>query len=89
MKSVLIRGKRFKVKNSDDWKGPELGYCTCPHIGEREIMIPVNGDTLDELCVICHEVVHACDWDLSEEAVEEISIALGTVIWKLKWRKEF
>jgi hypothetical protein len=83
----MIRGKRWRVVDSAEHRGVELGYCTHPEL-DREIAIPLDGDSESELDTICHEVLHACQWDLSEEAIEETACSLAHTLWRLGWRKD-
>lgn len=83
MKQFIIRGKRWKIKQA----APSKSWCWNPKI-KREIHMPTHGDTLDDLQVILHEVLHASSWDLSEEAVDAASAAQARILWKLGWRKE-
>jgi hypothetical protein len=83
----MIRGKRWRVVDSEKYKGAELGYCTNPAM-DREIAIPINGDEREDLIIICHEVTHGYDFGLSEKMVEGLSIALGDALWRLGWRKD-
>lgn len=88
MKSVTIRGNRWRVLDVVKHKGPELGYCTNPAL-DRELAIPIDGDTEDELNVIIHETLHASCFDLDESCVEETATSIAHVLWRLGWRKEF
>jgi len=87
MRSVMIRGKRFRVVDVATWEGAELGYCTNPDL-DKEIAIPIDGDTEAELDTIIHELLHACHWDMSEEAVEETATCVARALWRLGWRKD-
>ena len=87
IKQATIRGRRWRVVDSAPMKIPELGYCTNPDL-DRELAIPVHGDTMEELDVIIHEIIHACFFDMSEEAVDESASSIATVLWKLGWRNE-
>lgn len=84
MKTVKIRGKKFRVKDV-----PALrGKCEHPQMKEKTIAFPINGDTLGELTVIIHECIHAGLWDLAEEAVDDMAYDVARVLWRLKWRRE-
>lgn len=87
IRSVTIRGKRWRIVDSNGKKMPELGYCTHPDL-DREIAIPIDGDTESELDTLIHEVLHACQWDLSEEAIEETACSIAHVLWRLGWRRD-
>ena len=87
VKCVTIRGKRWRVVDSNIRPMEELGYCTHPDL-DREIAVPVDGDTESELDTIIHECLHACQWDLSEEAIDETACSVARVLWRLGWRNE-
>lgn len=84
MKTLTVRGKRFKVKNVSAPKG----RCQIPTAKGKEIHIPVDGDSLGELVVIIHELLHAAFWDLDEASVNQVGHDIGRVLWALNWRKE-
>ena len=87
VKSLTVRGRRWRVVDSEKHKGPELGYCTHPEFG-KELAIPLDGDTESELDTIIHECIHACHWDMAEEAVDETAASIAHVLWRLGWRKD-
>lgn len=87
IKTLTIKKKRWRIVDSEKYKGPELGYCTNPAL-DREIAIPIHGDTREDLIIITHELIHAYDWGLSEKTVEGLSIEIGDALWKLGWRKD-
>ena len=86
-KTLTIRGRRWRLVDVANHKGKELGYCSNPDI-EKEIAIPIDGDTESELDTIIHELIHAAQWDLAEEAVEEMACSIAGALWRLGWRKE-
>ena len=86
-KTLTIRGRRWRVVDSEKYKGPEFGYCTNPAL-DREIAIPVHGDEREDLIIIAHEVIHATDYGLSEKTAEALSAEVGDALWKLGWRKD-
>ena len=88
VKSAIIRGRRFSIRDSALHKGEELGLCSHPDLGHCEMIIPVDGDTKPELNTICHEIGHACFWDLDEEAIQEMGDAMSNLLWRLGWRKD-
>ena len=64
IKSVTIRGSGWLVVDSNVQKCKELGYCTHPSL-DRELAIPIDGDTESELDTIINECIHASHWDLA------------------------
>lgn len=84
MKTVTIRGKRYKVENVAAPKG----LCSAPFLKNKKIKIPILGDTLGELTVIIHEFLHAAFWDIDEEIIDDVAYDIARALWKLKWRKD-
>jgi len=50
--------------------------------------IPVHGEALKDLDTIVHESLHACLWDLDEEAVAESAADVARLLWRVGWRKD-
>jgi hypothetical protein len=85
--SHAFRGKRYQV-----WGPPQrskfFGSCDDPKDKRKKIQIPINGKRLFDLDTIIHESVHACEFDLAEEAVDGLAEATSKLLWRLGWRKE-
>lgn len=81
-----FRGRIFDIIESMSDEG---GECAYPGNKSPEMIIPVEGESKYDLEVIIHEGIHACQWDVSEEAVREISHDIAGILWKLGWRKEY
>jgi hypothetical protein len=88
MKTCTIRNTRFRVIDSATRNDEILGYCSNPIYPRPEICMPINGDEKDDLICILHELIHGACFDLSEDAVDEISTDIGKILWRLGWRKE-
>lgn len=86
IKTVTMRGRKWKI--TPIAQNGDLGACQAPNIPDKEMDIPIDGDTRDELRVIIHECLHACLWDLDEEAVDETSTDIARLLWRLGWRNE-
>lgn len=92
MKAHKFRGKRWRIAEAVSGDtlpmGSMKGYCEGPPSApDREMMIPVSGESREDLETIIHESLHACMWDQSEDAVDETSIDIARLLWRLKWRK--
>lgn len=85
IKSHTFRSKRWNIIESPSELG---GECGAPHIKGREMIIPINGDSKNDLDTIIHESLHACLWDLGEESVQESAEDIARIIWRLGWRKD-
>lgn len=53
----------------------------------REILVLDGQRGRDELDTLIHEMTHAAQWDLGEEAVEEIGTDLASALWRMGWRR--
>jgi len=85
MKSVTLRGRRWRIGRVK--QKHERGGCEHPGIPGKEIDVPVNGTRRDDLDTIIHEALHACFWDIDEEAIEESATDIARFLWGLGWRK--
>ena len=85
-KSHTFRGRRYTF-GSIRRRG-ELGGCEGPFVREKRMDIPLEGDSLLDLSTVIHEGVHACLWDLDEEAVTESANDIARLLWRLGWRKQ-
>lgn len=66
-----------------------LGTCDAPHIKGKAIVAPVNnGEKLSDLDTVIHEALHACFWDLSEDAVDTGATCIAKLLWRAGWRKQ-
>ena len=83
----MFRGHRYRLVPYHAKKAKTHGDCDAPRCLDKQMRIPTRGTTRKELTVIIHEALHACMWDLSEEAVDETSQDIARLIWRLNWRK--
>ena len=81
----VFRGRRYTVEGKRQRR--MSGYCDDPRSSDRIINIPIEGTTKDNLSTIVHESLHACLWDMSEDAVEDTADSIAKFLWKLNWRK--
>lgn len=93
MRCHTFRGKRWRI--AEAISGDELpmgsmkGYCEGPPSApDREMLIPVGGVSREDLETIIHEALHACLWDINEDAVDQSAVDLARFLWRLGWRKE-
>ena len=82
-----FRGRKYKIRHV-----PRLsasGSCDDPATEGKEILIGAqhNKDPYEELDTIMHEATHACLWDLSEDAVDEIARSLSKFLWRIGYRR--
>jgi hypothetical protein len=80
---VLIRGKMWTVVLRRLL--PKYhGLC---HYDTRTIELDAKQSEKDLLGTAIHEALHAAFPDLSEDAVDEASISVGELVWKLGFRR--
>jgi hypothetical protein len=67
----------------------DAGSCDPPDLPGKEILVAMqhNKDPYDELDTYLHEAAHACLWDLSEGAVDEVATSLSKFLWRLGYRR--
>ena len=89
VKSATFRGKRYRVL----WRIPKrhedhetLGVCEAPSQKNKAICIQKGTSEIDNLSTLIHEALHACQWDLAEEAVQETADDLTRFLWRCGYR---
>lgn len=90
---VTLLGKRWKLRflslsrtqSEDDER--ILGLCDPPDKPGKEILIDnglVDGELLE---VLIHEMLHATDWQKSEEFITWQARDIAATLWKLGYRR--
>jgi hypothetical protein len=72
--------KKLSMTNSD-------GLCDDPKSRKKTIEISNELSGKKELEIVLHESLHACFWDLDEEAITETAIDISKFLWKCGYRK--
>ena len=63
------------------------GVCDSPgNTGPKFLTIDPPAKGREQLRIILHEALHACYWDLSEDAVHEGSRDIAALLWKMGYR---
>lgn len=88
VKNHTFRGKRYKISFQNVVKGKVLGLCDSPDGKGKTIRIKRDLDEQNELETIVHESLHACFWDIDEEAVHESAKDIASLLVRLGYRKE-
>ena len=83
MKYHTFRGRKYRIKITEDMPDDELGYCTPPGAKKPEIGIRPTQSLVKFVSTGLHEGLHACLWDLNEDAVMEIEDDLIRFITRL------
>jgi len=68
---MKFRGKRYKIRYVKKIKGNADGECDAPHKQNKQIRINKRLTGQDKLSTLIHESLHACLWDIAEEAIHE------------------
>jgi len=87
IKSHTFRGKRYKISFQNNLKDKALGLCDSPAGKNKTIKIKKNMSDFNELETIIHESLHACFWDIDEEAIHESSGDIARILWRLNFRR--
>lgn len=85
--NVNMRGRVWKLVRGPIADGNKA-TCDGPHLkGKKIVLLPSIKDK-EELTILIHEFLHACAWDLDEEAIDEISDSIGSALWRMGYRKQ-
>ena len=84
VKTHKFNGRRYNI-----FFGQIDGCCDQYHISEkdREIAILAAPFTKEELITIVHESLHASNWAATEEVVDRVSTEVGSLLWRLNYRR--
>lgn len=86
VRSLVLRGRRWKVSDQSSLPIGDLGQCDYEH---RVLYGPFEGDSREDLDVILHEILHGCVPDLDEQAVDETATSMANALYRLGWRNEY
>jgi hypothetical protein len=81
----LIRGTQYAIKQV---RMKNRGSCDCPKIENPTIKIKKSLGEVEKLEVLIHEILHACFWDMDEQAIDESAVSISEIIIKLFEIKE-
>lgn len=84
---VHVGGKRWELTRPS--RLATRGDCDGPHIPGKQIRIRAGLTGEDELEVILHELLHAADWNASEEWVHNTALDLARILYRrLGYRRD-
>lgn len=84
--SHTFRGKRWHIENVPRGSAHD-GMAQGPHVVGKQMFLKVNNTTRRGMEIVIHEGLHACLWDLDEEAVSETARDITALLWRMGWRK--
>lgn len=83
---LTFLGHRWKFRFVPNL-GPARGYCDHPSTPGKEIKIQAGLPPEEQVEVLTHEFLHACDWRLDEEFVAKMGRDISHALWRLGYRK--
>ena len=78
---LKIRGRKWKAR-----RRPLKHYGECNYRARR-IIVRAGLDPINDLAVLCHELLHAALPRLSERRVRRATRVLALALWRDHWRK--
>lgn len=81
---VDLRGVTYDIVSGPP--GDADGVCRAPASDDPKIRIRATLRDQELMRVLIHEMMHACLWDLAEEAVDETSADLATALYGMGYR---
>lgn len=82
---VTVNGKRWLVRFVP--RLANCGDCDPPDAKGKTIRIQAGMQPQLELDTVIHELMHAGNWSLSEEHVNQVATDIAAALWKLGYRK--
>ena len=81
-----FRGVEYRIA----WRKPRIraagGTCDPPNKKNCTIEVWPELDGLNLLRVLIDEGIHACHWDLDNEAVDQTSTCIANFLWRCGYR---
>jgi len=84
---LRLRGKLWRLLITKDTLGTAKGSCEAPTLPNKAIRIRPSLKGRQELDTYIHEMLHACLWDLDEEAITDSATDIARALWRLGYRK--
>jgi len=83
-----LRGKWWTIARRR-MRGRKVGECDSPaNSAPRYIYLKPSLKDKELLETLLHEMLHACLWDLDEDAVIEVSADIASSLWSDGWRRD-
>ena len=81
VRTHTFNGRKYHVRI-----GATDGMCTT-FKRENELHVFCDPATRKGLITTIHEGLHACNWAKKEVVVDQVSTDIGSLLWRLGWRK--
>jgi len=88
VKSHIFRGKRYAINLSATLAADTKGEADSPDKAGPEIRVRRGERDLMLLDTLIHEGLHACLWDMDDEAVTATASDIARLLWRLGYRRQ-
>lgn len=85
---VTLMGRRYRLQFCRLGRQQARGTCDPPSIRGKQIRIDERLADEEQLEVILHELLHACDWRADEDHITEQAEDMARVLWRLGYRRQ-
>lgn len=85
---VVIRNKAYNLQFVPKIENDALGICDAPTAKAKRIRIKSKLRGEKRLSVLVHELLHACYWDMDEEAIHYAADDIARVLWRVGYRAD-
>lgn len=83
-----FRGQPWRLIMTERLAGDARGIARPRRSGHGgTIRVRPSLQDAEALEVLIHEAIHACHWDLAEEAVDETARDIAVMLWNLGYRR--
>ena len=86
IRSHTFRGKRYRIVEARLHK-PTIGDCDHPTTPRKRVRIAKGLDGLAHLDTVIHESLHACFWDMNEQAIDKAATDIARFVWRLGYHR--
>lgn len=92
IKTHTVRGRRFLIRwrrpmpcpSKGEQSGDLDGHCDAPCTSGRAIYLHKGGDAINLVGTVGHELLHAANFDLSEDLVDEWEESFTKMLRRMK-----
>jgi hypothetical protein len=83
--TLTLRGRRWRLERHRPDRRTR-GDCDPPASPRKLVRIAARLGGRDELETLIHEMMHACHWDLCEDAVQETAADIAAALHRIGYR---